>query len=110
MSRYVNDVSVVKSPEEADAMITQFMASKGFKLKKHEGGVKLWQKGDGWVAAPQFISTAAHAGSVRIEAWIKYAWLPGVYSGEMGLTGFFGFAIKAMLKSTVQALENELKG
>jgi hypothetical protein len=108
MSRYVNELAALKSPEESDAIIERYLSGEGFRLKTRRDGEKFWQKGGGWVAAPQFVNTTVLGNKVKIEAWIKFAWLPGVYSGEMGLTGFFGFAIKSALKKKVAELESRL--
>lgn len=43
--------------------------------------------------------------SVGVQAWIKFAILPGVYAGEMGLKGFWGIAIKKMLQARVNEME-----
>lgn len=36
-----------------------------------------------------------------LEAWIKFAILPGVYVGEMGTKGFVGALPKQLLKERV---------
>lgn len=58
--------------------------------------------------APQFMSVVCHDGMVTVQAWIKQALLPGVYVGEMGLTGFYGVAIKEMLKGRVARVETAI--
>ena len=40
-------------------------------------------------------------GSYVLEAWIKFAILPGVYVGEMGTKGFVGALPKQLLKERV---------
>ena len=72
MSRYINELAVPKSPEESDEIIERYLSGEGFKLKTRRDGEKFWQKGGGWVAAPQFVNTTARSGSVKIEAWIKF--------------------------------------
>lgn len=109
MSRYVNEFATNKSSEEIGAIISGFMASEGFGYKDYSDGQKVWQKGDGWVAAPQYIRVLTKPGSIKVEAWIRYAILPGVYAGEMNLQGFFAFAIKSMLKDRVTVLEQRLQ-
>lgn len=39
-----------------------------------------------------------------MEAWLKYVLLPGVYFGEMGVTGFYAIAVKKPLKKRVDTL------
>jgi hypothetical protein len=108
MPRYVNELAISKSPEESDAIIQRYLSGEGFRLKTRRDGEEYWQKGGGWVSAPQFVNTTVRGNAVKIEAWIKFAWLPGLYSGEMDLTGFFGFAIKSALKRKVTELEKLL--
>ncbi|MDR3207430.1 MAG: hypothetical protein LBT60_03770, partial [Oscillospiraceae bacterium] len=69
-------------------------------------GAKVWKKGVGILTAPQYLFVAYGPDSLHIEAFIKYALLPGVYIGEMGITGFFGAAPKGILRSRVTQLEN----
>ena len=72
-----------------------------FKEIKGEG---VWQHGTGLLTAPQFVKYTYQDGMLTLEAWLKYAWLPGVYSGEMGLTGFVGALPKSALKAKVDQL------
>lgn len=53
------------------------------------------------MAAPTFIKISFFTGIVRVEAWLKFALLPGVYVGEEGLEGALGFAVKGPLKQRV---------
>ena len=45
---------------------------------------------------------------VRMETWMKYAFFPGVYVGELGVTGFVGSAMKGPQKKRISYLENVL--
>ena len=40
-----------------------------------------------------------------MEAWLKTALLPGVYAGEHGIDGVWGFAVKEILKGRVAQLQ-----
>lgn len=57
---------------------------------------------------PQFVKVMAQGNQITLQAWIKMAWLPGVYSGEIDLTGTYGWALKGVLKDRVKSLEASL--
>lgn len=60
------------------------------------------KKGVGLLTAPQFLKLSVNNdGSYVLEAWIKFAILPGVYVGEMGTKGFVGALPKQLLKERV---------
>lgn len=103
MARFVTEFSINQPKEFVDFILKDFCAKEGFEYTQFKGE-NVWKKGIGMMTAPQFIKVDYQNGKVRLEAWMKYAILPGVYCGEMGLTGFWGFAVKQMLKSRVDAL------
>ena len=104
MARFVYQFPTTKTPDQAYALINQYMAAEGFSTAMYNGE-PIWKKGVGFLAAPQYIRVFPTTnGTVNIEAFIKYAILPGVYVGEMGLDGFFGFAIKKVLRDRVNVL------
>lgn len=91
-------------PDETISLVAQdFFAKEGFSYTEYNGEM-VWKKGVGALTAPQFIKLEFQNSRVRIHAWLKWAILPGVYCGEMGLTGFWGFAVKQMLKGRVDNL------
>jgi hypothetical protein len=79
------------------------LTKKGFKLIDPEQGV--WKLGMGLLLAPEFVRYEAREGELRMEAWLKFALLPGVYVGEMGLDGFFAIIPKRKLKTKVKEIE-----
>jgi hypothetical protein len=103
MGRTTMDITTKKSAKELEGIIASFMENEGFK-KTVRRGEEVWKKGIGMLAAPQFLKTEIKSGALHIEAWLKNALLPGVYVGEMGITGFYGFAIKAALRKRVDKL------
>jgi hypothetical protein len=107
MSRYCKQFVLPMGTEQAVGIIQSFMTQNGFEPYDQKGE-PCWKKGHGILTAPQIIKTTVCGGIITVEAWIRFAILPGVYCGEMGLTGFWGFAIKDALKSKVQALESML--
>ncbi len=97
---------MIQSPRSDDDIrnvVTSYLSSEGFTNTTYKGE-QVWKKGVGMVAAPQFLKVNFQNGQVQIEAWIKYALLPGVYVGEMGLSGFVGVAVKKPLKERVNTL------
>lgn len=108
MSRYVKDLATGLSPEEAMRVTEEYLRGEGFQYKNWRGEM-VWQKGEGLMASPQFIRVSPGTGAVRVEAWIAgIALLPGIYIGESGIDGAWGFAVKAALKPRVAELERRL--
>ena len=69
----------------------------------NEDGEQCLKKGVGLATAPQFVKITALGGVYTLEAWIKFAVVPGVYAGEMDLKGFTGAVPKKQLKKRVNA-------
>ncbi len=107
MSRYTNTIVSSLTAEAVSSVTEQYLRGEGFALSVIDGQ-QVWKKGVGLLTAPQMILVSIVPGSIRIEAWIKFAILPGVYAGEMGLDGFVGAIPKQALKSRVKELEKRL--
>ncbi|MCL2332712.1 MAG: hypothetical protein FWC54_04405 [Actinomycetia bacterium] len=101
MARFSYDFQTPYTPEQVNEFLNDFAQKEGFTFTSRDGEQVL-KKGSGWVTAPQFVKVLFSPGTVHIEAWLKYALLPGVYVGEMGLKGFFGIALKQVLKTRVK--------
>jgi len=108
MARYINEFMSGGNDNDLNFIVQDYLTKEGFTVT-NINGENVWKKGSGWVASPQYIKVNVFQSRVHIEAWCKYALLPGVYVGEFGITGFFLWAIKALLKDRVVALENFLK-
>ena len=78
MSRYENDVRVSGSVDEAMEVATAYLSGEGFKLKE---GTSVWKKGMGLMLGPQFVQVDRRDDGLHLEAWIKFAILPGWYVG-----------------------------
>ena len=75
----------------------KFMYRENFEFVQ-KNGEQYWKKGVGLLTAPQFLKLSVNNdGSYLLEAWIKFAILPGVYVGEMGTKGFVGALPKLSL-------------
>ena len=106
MSRYTNDIAISGSVDEAMEKATEYLTAEGFKLKE---GSTAWKKGMGLMLGPQFLQVDRREDGLHLEAWIKFAILPGWYVGELGLNGAFAIIPKRKLKKRVEALEELLK-
>lgn len=98
----------MQTPGPADfyaPAISQYMYNEGFRLVDYKG-FKVWKKGVGLVTAPQYFSIQYRENVIYLEAFLRYAILPGVYIGEMGINGFIGAVPKSLLKSRVGTVEN----
>ncbi len=109
MSRYIKDLPTALTAAQAAAAVTAYLQSEGFQ-PKDEKGEQVWRKGVGALTSPQFFKVAAADNMVHIEAWMSgMALVPGVYMGEMDPThGAYGWAVKAVQKGRIQALESIL--
>jgi hypothetical protein len=109
MSRYVNQLQLPRQSEQLTNQINEFMTREGFKIIQYKGQ-QVWKKGMGIITAPQYLAISYGPGFVQIEAFIRYAILPGVYIGEMGIGGVFGSIPKSNLKNRVQRIEQFIIG
>ena len=108
-NRFMVDVPTNYSPDQVNDIIAQFMKAEGFNHSMYRGEPIL-KKGLGFLTAPQFIKLDVQPGFLHIEAFLKYAILPGVFVGEMGLDGFAGAIPKQMLKGRVDKLIAAVRG
>ena len=103
MPRFITDFPVNATDETIHYIVNDYLTREGFVYTNYNGE-DVWKKGKGLMAAPQFIKVQYQNGQIHLEAWMKYALLPGVYCGEMGLTGFMGWGMKEILKGRVNTL------
>ncbi|GBE57294.1 hypothetical protein BMS3Abin01_00206 [bacterium BMS3Abin01] len=107
MSRYINDIDTGRKADEIDRIVSGYLEGEGFEKIDHEGR-RAWKKGKGFMISPQYILVEPSMGTIRVEAWIRFAILPGVYLGEMGTAGAFGTIPKRKLRARVEHLEELL--
>ncbi|NLL78350.1 MAG: DUF4190 domain-containing protein [Clostridiales bacterium] len=103
MARYVRDEQINKPDDFVAFIMNDFLTKHGFTQKEVKGEV-VWQDGVGMLAPPKFFKYSYVNGVVHIEAWMKTAWLPGVYTGENAMTGFIGAVPKSAYKKSVEEL------
>ena len=109
MARFTQDYTMKGTPDSCFGAISQFMSSKGFEYTEYEGE-SVFKKGNGWIAAPTFVKVSFFGERARVEAWMKYALLPGVFVGELGMTGFVGCAAKGTMKNAATTIDRIMGG
>lgn len=108
MARYVRDFTLeASSAEQAFYAVYQYLASEGYTYQQVDGKA-VFQKGNGWISGPSFVQISYQPFGVRIEAWVKFALLPGVFIGELGVDGMMGVAVKRPLKKRLAQIESTL--
>ncbi len=108
MSRYNMPFVTPYTPDQVYNFFNSYMQQEGFTYVTKKGE-SYWKKGSGLMTAPQFIRIIPNNESYILEAWIKFALLPGVYIGEMGTKGFVGAVPKSMLKSRIDKILSGLQ-
>ncbi len=103
MGRYVQYFTTPFTQQQVAEGFSHFMTSEGFTLTNVKGE-QVWKKGMGLLTAPQYLKLSDLGGTYVLEAWIKFALLPGVYVGEMGINGAFGAIPKKLLKDRVNSV------
>lgn len=103
MSRFIAEYPVGKPDDSIRLTAEDFFRKEGFKPVMYKG-VLTWKKGNGLLTAPQYVQVDCKGGVVHIEAFLRVAILPGVYVGEMGLDGAYGFLMKEMLRGKINQL------
>ena len=97
MSRHIQDFRLQEPPEQSFAAIHKHLTDNGYEYRNFEGEM-VFKKGNGWLMAPTIVKLTYGPDRVRLEAWIKFAILPGVYAGEMGRHGYVGCLAKGPMK------------
>lgn len=101
MARYINILPQVDYPDQTYTKIQQYLFGKGYKTAT-VGGQQAFKKGDGFWTAARYVKITYYDGNVRVEAWVDSM------GSEMGLDGFYGWAVKKPLKEDVKIIEMTL--
>jgi hypothetical protein len=109
MARYISILPMNRDPEISFSAIHQHLSLEGYKYKSYHGE-DVFQKGNGIVMAPTFIKVTYLEYAVRLEAWMKYAIVPGVYMSEIGLNSVVGTAVKGSMRKNIGWIEQYLGG
>lgn len=105
MGRYIQDYFYNGQIDGVMQSVDSYMQTAGFQPVMFDGE-NVYKKGNGFLTAPRFFKISYMQGVIRVEAWMKYALLPGVYVGEMDLNGFAGSAVRKPLKDAVAYAES----
>lgn len=105
MGRYIQDYFYNGQIDGVMQSVDSYMQTAGFQPVLFDGE-NVYKKGNGFLTAPRFFKISYVQGVIRVEAWMKYALLPGVYVGEMDLSGFAGSAVRKPLKDAVAYAES----
>lgn len=106
MGRYIRDFGGVGFQEQIMNEVDRYLTSEGYEYVDFKGE-RVYKKGHGLAAGPTFIKVSFDGyGNARVEAWMKFAILPGVYAGEVDLKSFVGSAVKGPLKTRVAYIED----
>ena len=108
MSRFVEDITTTKPAADVERDVTGYLTDEGFKRVTY-GGEEVWKKGMGLISGPQYIAATPVDGHVHLEAWLKFAILPGWYVGEVGTKGVMGALPKRKLRERVEHIEEILR-
>ena len=104
MSRYESVFQITQPQQALFPQIRSYLELEGYDYTNYKGE-DLFKKGVGIVSAPSFVSVSFPGNMIRIQAFIKFAFLPGVYGDDMDLEGFTGVAVKKPLKRRVERIE-----
>lgn len=98
MARTVKYFPMAYMPEALFNDIYAYLMSEGYEYIQYNNE-QVFKKGKGLTMGPTFIKVSFQNNAVWLEAWLKFAILPGVYAGESGLDGLMGAAVKGPLKN-----------
>lgn len=97
MSRYVQNVVLNKPDDFVNYMMTDFIQKYEFSLYNWKGET-CYRRGDAMLEGYRYFTWGYQNGVLHIEAWLK-----GISGQEMGLTGFWGFAVKSAYRNMIDS-------
>lgn len=103
MSRYVRHEVLNQPADFVQFMMNDFLTKHGFRLENFKGQM-VYRAGGGWFEMPKFLVWGYENGVFHLEAWTRYLILPGVYSKEKDLDGFYGAVPKKAYKNDLEQL------
>ena len=104
MARTVQVFPMAYFPDALFNEIHAYLLSEGYEYIQYENE-NVYKKGKGLAMGPTFFKISYQNNAVYLEAWLKFAVLPGVYAGESGLDGLMGAAVKGPLKQRFAYIE-----
>ncbi len=105
MGRYSKDFSMSGTPEEMYGRLRDYLRTQGYEETVYKGE-KLLKKPDTFTTGPIFFKVTFLRDGMRIESWMKRAFLPGgAYVGEIAPNEVQGWAVKGAWKSCLEQIE-----
>ncbi len=104
MARHIKDFQTGADAQTVHNAISNYLMGEGYEYIQYDGE-NVFKKGQGVWSNPSFFKFSYSGNMVRMETWMKYAFFPGVYVGELGLTGFVGSAMKGPWKKRITNIE-----
>ncbi len=101
--RYVREEQINKPADFVTFIMNDYLSKNGF-TQKQVKGEWVWQEGIGMLSVPKFLKYSYENGVLHLEAWIKTAWLPGVYGKDQDLEGFTAAVPKQSYKKEISTL------
>ena len=101
------DFMVNAAPQTVHSAINQYLQAEGYEYINFDGE-NVFKKGRGFFNSPTFFKFSYAGNVVRLETWMKYAFMPGVYVGEIGVDGFAGDSVKGAWKKRLKNIERML--
>lgn len=98
MARYVQDVVLNKPNDFVFFMMNDWLQKNSFKASTWKGE-SVYRRGDGFFEGFRYLKYSYANGVIHLEAWMK-----GPFGGEQGLTGAWGWAVKAGYKNSITQL------
>lgn len=104
MARYIKEYQLSTNPEAALMRIHDYLQNEGYTFIVYDGE-NVYKRGKGVFEAPTFFKFSYINNSVRMETWMKYTILPGVFVGEIDVKSFIGIAAKGQWKRRLSYIE-----
>lgn len=107
MARYIKNFQTNAAFQTVHMAINQYLLSEGYEYINYNGE-SVFKKGNGVMTSPTFFKFSYFGNTVRMETWMTYVLLPGLYIGELDVDCFWGWAVKGTWKKQIKNLENIL--
>lgn len=98
MARYTQDVVLNKPDDFVLFMMNDYLQKESFSQSDWKG-TPAYRRGDGFIEGFRYLTWNYNNGVLHLEAWLK-----GPLGGEQDLSGFWGWAVKAAYRSSLEDL------
>ena len=105
MARYTKDFQCAADPQAVFNAVSNYLYSENFQYENFDGE-NVFKKGNGVLTGPCFFRLVFVQGYIRLESWMKYALLPGVFIGELDSSSLIGSGIRGIWKKRLTAVED----